>query len=95
MTWDLLWRGWLGLFLVLELAAVALKKPTLSSRVWDWFSFKARKRWWLARRVVFVVFWFALFAHFALGAPALWFVILPGIPFAAVIVYAVFFEKES
>ncbi len=95
-TWTLVWLFWLGLFLIFELTAVLLHKPTLSQKTWDWFSLRARKRWWLARRVVFATFWLSLgIGHFLLGGPALWTVILPGIPFAAVIIYAVFFERRD
>lgn len=96
LVWDRLWLFlWLGMFLVLELVAVAFGRPTLSSRVRDWFSLRERKRLWLVRRTVFVVFWLTLgIAHFMLGVGALWTVILPGAPFVAVIVYAIWFEKE-
>jgi hypothetical protein len=97
MTWDLLWVGWLVLGLVVfGLLAVVLRKPTFSSRMWKWFSLRTRRRWWLARRLVFYSTALLIVgAHFCLGAPAWWSVILPAIPFTAVIVFAVFFEKES
>ncbi len=95
-TWTLVWLFWLGLFLVFEVMAVLTHKRTLSEQVWDWFSLRARKPFWLARRIVFAVFWTSLgFGHFMLGGPALWTVILPGIPFAAVIVYASLCEKRD
>lgn len=95
-VWDRLWLLlWLGLFLVMELAAVIFKRPTLSSRAWDWFSLRARKPYWLLRRVVFGVFFVCLVVfHFFLQASHWWSVVLPGIPFALVILYAVYVEKE-
>ena len=94
--WTLVWLFWLGLFLVFELTAAALKKPTLSRKTWEWFSLRERRRYWLARRIIFTVFWLSLgIGHFMLGGPALWTVILPGIPFATVIVYASFFEDKE
>ncbi len=94
-TWTLVWLFWLGLFLVFEFAAVLLRKRTLSEQTWGWFSLRSRKRYWLARRIVFVVFWVLLGIHFVFQAPALWTVILPGIPFAIVILLSTFVWRDA
>ncbi len=90
------WLFWLGgFFLAYELAAVAFGWRTLSRQVWNWFSLGQRKIYWPVRRAVFVVFWIALGIHFYWQAPAFWSVILPGIPFAAVIVLSSFVWKDA
>ncbi len=94
-TWTLVWLFWLGLFLVFELTASCCGKRTLSEQTWNWFSLRSRKRYWLARRAVFVIFWILLGIHFVFQAPALWTVILPGIPFAVVIALSTFVWKDA
>jgi len=94
-TWTLIWLFWLGIFLVCELAAVILHKRTLTGQVVDWFSLRLRKPYWIVRRVIFVTFWVLLGVHFYFQAPVLWSVILPGIPFAAVIVLSSLYEQRS
>lgn len=96
-VWDRLWLfGFFGLFVALELTAVAFKRKTLSSAHRDWFSLRERKRAWLLRRIVFGAFWALLIvAHGYFSAPAWWSVIIPLVPYVGVIVYAVFFEKEA
>ncbi len=98
-VWTVLWLLWICAFLGIEIPA-ALNKTTgdtLSENMWNWFSVGQRKRWWKIRLVVLGVFWVlgVGVAHFMFRASALWTVILPGIPFAAVIVYAVVFESDS
>lgn len=82
------WLVWLGLLVALEGTAKLLHQPTLSSKVWSWFSMEEKKTWWAFRRVVFVFFWMSLLSHFVWELPAMWTVILPGMPFAAVIAYS-------
>ncbi len=90
------WLFWLGgFFLAYELVAVVMHWRTLSAQVWNWFSLGQRKRYWPLRRAVFVVFWVLLGIHFVFQAPALWTVILPGIPFAAVIVLSTFVWRDA
>lgn len=96
-AWAWNWLFWIaGFFLAYELVAIAIGGRTLSRQVWNWFSLRQRKRYWLARRVIFVVFWLSLgIGHFLFQAPALWSVILPGIPFAAVVGLSSFVWKDA
>lgn len=68
MSVDVIWIGWLVLFLVYEVYA-ALSTPkgdTLSEATWRWFGIKGPKRH-PARRVVLAAFMLALTSHFVLG----------------------------
>ncbi len=97
-AWTVLWLAWLLAFLGIELPSALDGKPggTLSEHTWDWFSLRSRRPYWFARRVIFVVFWLSLgIGHFLLQAPVLWSVILPGIPFAAVIGLSSFVWKDA
>jgi len=96
-TWTFNWLFWLaGFFLAYELVAVAVGGRTLSRQMWNWFSLGQRKRYWILRRVVFVVFCTLLiYGHFLFQAPVWWSVILPGIPFAGVIALSSFVWKDA
>lgn len=95
-VWTFNWLFWVaGFFLAYELYAALTGQRTLSEQTWNWFSLGQRKQNWMLRRAVFVVFWVALGIHFVFQAPAMWSVILPGIPFAAVIVLSSFVWKDA
>lgn len=90
------WAFWIvGPFLAYELYAALTHQRTLSQQTWNWFSLAQRKRHWLVRRIVFVVFWLSLGSHFVFQAPALWSVILPGLPFGGVILLSSFVWKDA
>ena len=95
-TWTFNWFFWgVGCFLAYELAALALKGRTLSRQMYNWFSLGQHKRYWATRRIVFVTFWLSLGGHFTFQWPALWSVIVPGLPFASVIVLSSFVWKDA
>lgn len=94
--WTFHWAFWIvGPFLAYELYAAITRQRTLSAQVWIWFSLAEHKRYWPARRAAFVVFWLSLGGHFTFQWPALWSVILPGLPFASVIVLSSFVWKDA
>lgn len=95
MSPELVWAGWLVLFLVYEIAA-AIAKPkgdTLSENVWDWFGVRSKRRWSGARRAVLALFMGVLSCHFVFGEPGGLGVILAGAPVGVVIAYALAFER--
>ena len=87
MSPDVVWVGWLVLFLVYELYA-ARSKPsgdTLSEQVWHWFDT-------MPKRLLFSAFWVALGLHFVFGAS-----VLPVVVFGAgiALVIVLHFLKEK
>lgn len=86
MSPDIVWAGWLGLFLVYEVAAALRERGTdqrltLSRQVWAWFD-KAFER------VALGVFLLVLTAHLVFGRPGGLAVILTAAPVALVILVA-------
>lgn len=67
--WTQLWLIWLGMFGVVEGAALANKKPgdTLSEHVWKWFSIQDKGGGWRLRRFGLLSFLAWLVAHFLTG----------------------------
>jgi hypothetical protein len=83
MSPDVVWFGWLVLFLIYEVTAALRergtdKRLTLSRNVWAWFD-KAFERMALA------IFMAVLTAHLVIGWPGGLAVIVTGIPVAAII----------
>lgn len=91
------WLFWLGgFFLTYEISAIALHGITLSEQVWNWFSLGQKKVHWQLRRFVFLSFWLILgIGHFYFQTSALWSVIVPGVPFALVIILSTFVWKDA
>lgn len=80
MSAEVVWAGWLVLFLVYEVVA-AIAKPkgdTLSENVWRWFDTPFRK-------AVLAVFMLTLTSHFVFAWPGGSGVIITGIPVGIVI----------
>lgn len=69
VSFEILWLGWLALFLVIEGIALMNKKPgdTLSEYFWKWFSIKHNGRHAKFRRLVALCFLAWLLAHFLSG----------------------------
>jgi hypothetical protein len=67
--WTVVWLLWLGMFAVVEGAALLNKKPgdTLSEHVWDWFGIRGKPKGYQARRFVLLVFLAWLTTHFLTG----------------------------
>ena len=97
MSAEAVWIGWLALFLIYEIygAVAKTKYDTLSENVWDWFGVKTKKKYGFWRRGILAVFMGVLTFHFVLGSPGGWAVILGAIPMAAVIGYALIFERKD
>lgn len=79
---EVVWIGWLALFLVYEVyAAIAEPKgDTFSENVWYWFDTPFRK-------TVLGVFLCTLTAHLTLGTPGGGAIIATGIPVGVLIVW--------
>lgn len=73
MIWTILWLAWFAYFLGVEIPGARRKQPgaTLSEHVWQWFSVKDHRRFWLGRRIILGCFLAALFAHLTFGAAVL------------------------
>lgn len=66
-TWA--WAIWIGMFAIIEGAALMRKEPgdTLSEHVWDWFDAGKKPRGWTLRRIGLGAFMLWLTAHFLFG----------------------------
>lgn len=94
--WNTLWLAGGALFAVLELVAWITKRRTFSRQMWNWFSWREHRQYWLLRRVIFVgTALSVVIGHLVLFWPAFWSVVLPLIPFTAVIVYSLSQEKPG
>lgn len=89
-TWEIVWVGWLVLFLLYE-GYAALAKPeddTLSENVWGWFDT-------VADRIFLAVFMVVLTSHFVFGWPGGLAVLLSGLPVAFIIVTSLGFGRRK
>jgi hypothetical protein len=83
MPAEVVWVGWLVLFLVYEIVAAVRERGTpqrltLSRNVWTWFDTRPRK-------VILAVFLLTLTAHLTLGTPGAAAIVLTAIPVVSVI----------
>ena len=71
--WAWFWIFWIGLFLIIEIAAIINPErgDTLSEKVWKWFSLRGSKEklkpWQVLLRFGFLAFWAWLTIHFLTG----------------------------
>lgn len=94
MSANVVWIGWLVLFLVYELYAAKSKASgdTLSEAVWGWFGVRVDRPLHRLRQLVLAAFLLALASHLVLGTTVVP-VIALGVGVAAVIAWAVAKER--
>jgi hypothetical protein len=90
MSPEVVWLGWLTLFLVFEIYAAfsPAKGDTLSENVWKWFRASQKDPLSTARRSVILAFMLSLTTHFVWGTSVMP-IILLGAIVGGIIFYSV------